>query len=146
MADPWYGKVMETADVESFLNEQAAGVLCLAKDNRAYGIPVAFAYDGNKKRALFDLGFAPESKKRSFIEASGDACLTTYAWSGPHSWQSAVLEGSLEALSDDDVDDDVEAWFYTVAKDIDVEDRGLKVQWYELRASELSGRYFDTDS
>ena len=141
MTDHWYGKSMPDDDAVDFLNERGTGVLCLASDRRAYGIPVAFAYDAENDRALFDLGFAPESKKRSFLESTDDVCLTVYEHSSPHEWRSVVVTGPLEALAEGDVDDELESWFHTVAGDIDVEEPDLELQWYELRVEELTGRY-----
>lgn len=140
MNEPWYGKRMDSDEIEQFLNEQGTGVLCFAKDRSAYGIPVAFAYDAEQQRAILDLGFAPDSKKRAFIETTDEVCLTTYQWSGPQDWKSVVMSGPFEPLADEAIDDDIQAWFYTVAKDIDIEDGGLELQWHELRAAELSGR------
>ena len=131
---------MPDDDAVEFLNERGTGVLCLAAEHRAYGIPVAFAYDSGSDRVLFDLGFAPESKKRSFIETTDDVCLTAYEHSSPHEWRSVVVTGPLEELAEDDVDEELESWFYTVAGDIDVEETDLELQWYELRVEELTGR------
>ena len=140
MTDHWYGKTMADDDVVEFLNERATGVLCLTENHSAYGVPVAFAYDDDHDRVLFDLGFAPESKKRSFIEATDEVCLTTYEHESPHEWRSVVVTGPLEELSEADVDEELESWFYTVAGDIDVEESDLELQWYELRVEEVSGR------
>lgn len=140
MSEPWYGKRMDDEEIEQFLTDQATGVLCLANDRTAYGIPVAFAYEAEGERAVLDLGFAPESKKREFIETTDEVCLTTYEWSQPHDWRSVVMSGPLEELEDDEVDDETEAWFHAVAKDIEVEERSLELRWYELRVTELSGR------
>ena len=142
MAEPWYGNRMSAAEIETFLNEQGTGVLCLANEQTAYGIPVAFAYDGDRERAILDLGFAPDSRKREFIETTDEVCLTVYEWDGPHDWQSVLLRGSFEELTEDEVDEEIEAWFHTVAKDVDVRDGPLELQWYELRAEDVSGRYF----
>lgn len=103
-------------------------------------IPVAFAYDAENERTVLDLGLAPESKKREFIETTDEVCLTTHEWSEPHDWKSVVMSGLFEELEDDEVDDETEAWFHIVAKDIEVEERSLELQWYELRITELSGR------
>ncbi len=130
---------MTADDTEAFLTEQASGVLCLADDRRAYGVPVAFAYDAGGERAVLDLGFAPGSKKREFIETTDEVCLTAYEWSATRDWKSVVMTGTLAELDDDAVDDETEAWFHTVATDIDAEERDLTLQWYELRVEELSG-------
>ncbi|WP_255191326.1 pyridoxamine 5'-phosphate oxidase family protein [Natronobeatus ordinarius] len=141
MTDHWYGKPMSEDDAVEFLNDRGTGVLCLAAERRAYGVPVAFAYDSGSDRVLFDLGFAAESKKRSFIERTDEVCLTVYEHSSPHEWRSVVVTGPLEGLAEDDVDEELESWFYTVAGDVDVEETDLELQWYELRADDVSGRY-----
>ncbi|MDG5760210.1 pyridoxamine 5'-phosphate oxidase family protein [Natronococcus sp. A-GB1] len=139
MTDTWYGHTMAADEIAEFLNEQATGVLCLSKDRRAYGIPMSFAYDADEERAIMDLGFADDSKKREFLETTDEVCLTVYEWDGPHDWTSVVLSGSFEPLSESDVDDDLEAWYYRVAKDIDVSAGDVDLEWYELQAADLSG-------
>lgn len=131
---------MAVDEIDEFLTERATGVLCLTNDRTAYGISVAFAYDAENERTVLDLGLAPESKKREFIETTDEVCLTTHEWSEPHDWKSVVMSGLFEELEDDEVDDETEAWFHIVAKDIEVEERSLELQWYELRITELSGR------
>ena len=140
MTDQWYGNTLATEAVEEFLNDQGTGVLSLTNEGRAYGIPVAFAYDADDERAVLDLGFAPESKKREFIEATEEVCLTVYEHDAPDDWTSVVLTGGLEELEDEEVSDDTEAWFASVAGDIDVDDANLDLQWYAIDAKELSGR------
>lgn len=138
MTAQWYGKSMAADEITDFLNDQATGVLSLANDRRAYGVPMSFAYDDDEQRAIMDLGFADESKKREFIETSEEVCLTVYDWNSPHDWTSVIASGSLESLDESDVDDDIEAWYYRVAKDIDVDD-DVELEWHELRVDELSG-------
>lgn len=144
-SDPWYGRTMTDDAVTDFLNERGTGVLALAEDRRAYGIPVAFAYDEANERAIFDLGFAPGSKKRSFIEATEEVCLTVYEHVDSDDWRSVVLTGPLRELSAGEVDDDVEAWFHAVAGDIDVANSELELQWYALEARERSGRFLEPE-
>ena len=139
MTDPWYGKTMGANETEEFLTEQATGVLCLSNERRAYGIPTSFAYDDADERAIMDLGFAEESKKREFIETTDEVCLTVYEWEGPHEWTSVIVTGSLERLSEEAVDDELEGWYYRVATDIDVPAGDVELEWYELRAEDVSG-------
>lgn len=141
MSDPWYGNTMAADEIEDFLNEQGTGVLSLTNEGRAYGVPVAFAYDADDERAVLDLGFAPESKKRAFIDATEEVCLTVYDHDAPDDWTSVVLTGELAELEADAVDEETEAWFYEVAGDIEVDDSDLELQWYELAAGEVSGRF-----
>lgn len=143
--EPWYGRRMTDEAVTDFLNERATGVLALADGRRAYGIPVAFAYDEAAERAIFDLGFAPDSRKRSFLEATEEVCLTVYEHADSDDWRSVVMTGPLRELSAEEVDDDLEAWFHAVAGDIDVADGDLELQWYALEAQERSGRFLEPE-
>ncbi len=139
MSNPWYGITMTPHEIEEFLNEQATGVLSLSKERRAYGIPMSFAYDPERERAVMDFGFAEESKKREFLRSTDEACLTVYEWNGPHDWKSVVMNGSLEPIDEADVDEQLEGWYQRVAKDIDVPGANVELQWYELHADELTG-------
>jgi len=139
MTDPWYGKRMGAHEITELLTEQATGVLALSNDRRAYGVPMSFAWDGDDERAVMDFGFADESKKREFVETTDEGCLTVYEWNGPTDWRSVVVTGTLARLAEADVDDDVAAWYYDVAKDIDVSGGTVELEWYELRADDVSG-------
>lgn len=139
MIDPWYGKTMGQREMTDFLTEQATGVLALSKERRAYGIPMSFAWDEETEHAIMDFGFGDESKKREFIETTDEVCLTVYEWNSPTDWRSVVVTGPLQRLDDHEVDDDVAAWYYEVAKDIDVSSGTVELEWYELQADEITG-------
>ena len=139
MTDPWYGKTMGQHEITEFLTEQATGVLALSKDGRAYGIPMSFAYDEESERAIMDFGFAEESKKREFLKTTDEVCLTVYEWNGPTDWKSVIVTGSLAQLDEDEVGDDVAAWYYDVATDIDVASSIDELAWYELQIEDVSG-------
>ena len=139
MTNPWYGKTMGQHEIEEFLNDQATGVLSLSNDGRAYGIPVSFAFDEETRRVIMDLGFAEGSKKRTFIETTNEVCLTAYDWRSPTDWRSVVVTGSLTQLDEADVDDEIQGWYYDVAKDIDIQKGNIELEWYELTADDISG-------
>lgn len=138
MSDPWYGKQMGSHEITEFLNEQATGVLSLANQGRAYGIPMSFAYDEDNERAVMDLGFAEESKKRTFLDTTDEVCLTVYEWRAPDDWTSVVVTGPFERLDRSEISDELEGWYARVAKDIDVAG-SVELEWYELRAEDVSG-------
>jgi nitroimidazol reductase NimA-like FMN-containing flavoprotein (pyridoxamine 5'-phosphate oxidase superfamily) len=125
--------------ITEFLNEQATGVLSLTNDSRAYGIPISFAYDGEDRRAIMDLGFAEDSKKREFIDATEEVCLTVYEWNGTHDWTSVVVTGTFTQVDEADIGDDIVAWYHEVATDIDVSAGNVELEWYSLRAEDVSG-------
>lgn len=139
MTDPWYGKSMGQHEITTFLTEQATGVLALSRERRAYGIPMSFAWDEESEHAIMDFGFAEGSKKREFIETTDEACLTVYEWTSPTEWRSVVVTGPLQQLDEDEVDDEVVAWYYDVAKDIDVPSGNVELEWYGLQAEVVSG-------
>lgn len=139
MTDPWYGKTMGQHEIEEFLNDQATGVLSLSNDGRAYGIPVSFAFDEEAGRVIMDLGFAEESKKRTFLETTEEVCLTVYDWRSPTEWRSVIVTGPLTLLDETDVDDDIQGWYYEVAKDIEIPKGNIELEWYELTADDISG-------
>jgi nitroimidazol reductase NimA-like FMN-containing flavoprotein (pyridoxamine 5'-phosphate oxidase superfamily) len=126
-------------EVEEFLNDQATGVLSLSNDGRAYGIPVSFAFDEEAGRVIMDLGFAAESKKRRFLETTREVCLTVYDWRSPTEWRSVIVTGPLTQLDETDVDDEIQGWYYEVAKDIEIPRGDIELEWYELRADDISG-------
>lgn len=137
--DPWYGHRMTDDEITGFLNEQATGVLSLASDARAYGIPMSFAYDEAGDRLLMDMGFAESSKKREFLESTDEATLATYDWVSPTNWASVVAIGSIARVSEADIDDETASWYQEVATDIDVAAGVEELAWYELRIDELTG-------
>lgn len=138
-ADPWYGHRMADDDTERFLNEQATGVLSLADEGQAYGVPMSFAYDAANGRLLMDMGFGDASKKRAFIEETDSACLTTYEWNDPTDWTSVIVTGSLSRLSADEVDDSTASWYQQIATDIDIAGGVAELIWYELTIEDLTG-------
>ncbi|WIV68506.1 pyridoxamine 5'-phosphate oxidase family protein [Natrialbaceae archaeon AArc-T1-2] len=144
MTDYEFGTGMTDAEIESFLRERGIGVLSLSRDGRAYAVPVSFAYDEEYHRCLLDLGFGPESKKRTFIETTEIACLTAYEWHSPSEWQSVVLTGLLRPL-EEPLDRSYETLFYEHAKEIeitvfDLPPEEIDLEWYEFVVREQSGR------
>ena len=133
---------MSDSAVEAFLRDQGTGVLSLATDNRAYGVPVSFAYLGSD-RCLLDLGFGPNSTKRTMIEATETACLTAHEWTSPVRWQSVVMFGLLEER--DALDPDEEQRFFDQAADVEISVFGaspetVELRWFDFRIEEITGR------
>ncbi len=143
-SDHAYGTSMTDDEIEAVLYEHGTATLSLSQDGEAYGIPVSYGYDGDRDRCLLDLGFGPESRKRSFIETTDRGCLTVYEWDSPTEWRSVVVQGSVRKL-DEELDDGLEELYYEHATDvaISVFDRPpetIELQWYEFAIDEFSGR------
>jgi nitroimidazol reductase NimA-like FMN-containing flavoprotein (pyridoxamine 5'-phosphate oxidase superfamily) len=92
---------MDDSEVAQLLHAQDTGVLSLAKDGDAYGIPVSFNYRQKNRRVYFRLGFAPGSQKREFLDATDHASFEVHDRTDA-GWKSVVASGSLvEATSDE---------------------------------------------
>lgn len=137
--DPWYGHRMTDDEIAAFLDEQATGVLSLASDGHAYGIPMSFAYDEAGERLLMDMGFAESSKKRRFLDSTDEATLTTYDWVTPANWTSVIATGPINRITEGDVDEELASWYQDLASDIDVAGPVEELAWFELRITEVTG-------
>lgn len=90
---------MDALAIAEFLESQRTGVLSLAMGNDGYAVPVSFAYDDAGPFVYFRLGYAPESRKRAFVEAADRVSFVVYDDTDV-GWKSVVAEGRLETLSE----------------------------------------------
>lgn len=138
------GDAMDELEIRQFLTERGLGVLGFAADGEAYTIPIAFAYDEERKRCILRFLATEDSKKREFVATTEVASLTVYEWTGPDSWRSVVARGPLQRLADDEM-----AQAAALFSDLG-EEAALKVfnepvsayeaEWYELQVTEITGR------
>ena len=91
-------QVYPTSHCVAFLKRQRVGVMALAKEGRAYAVPLFFAYDGER---LFFMSHPGE--KDAFIEACEEACFVVVQVEGEDEWISVQATGPVEkvTLSDD---------------------------------------------
>ncbi|SFR69718.1 hypothetical protein SAMN04487947_3669 [Halogeometricum rufum] len=87
---------MEESEVEERLRSEVAGVLSLADDGTAYGVPVHHYYDGES--LYFRLGDDDHSKKLSFVETTTEASFVLFGVEEPESW-SVLVAGTLRRLT-----------------------------------------------
>jgi len=92
-ADP-----LDDAAIESFLESQSVGALSLAKGSESYAVPVAFTFDPGDQDFYFRLGYAPESRKREFIDATARATFVV-ADRTEAGWKSVIARGEPEHRS-----------------------------------------------
>jgi nitroimidazol reductase NimA-like FMN-containing flavoprotein (pyridoxamine 5'-phosphate oxidase superfamily) len=109
------GIEMSADESDAVLRENGFGVLSLARDSDAYGIPISFGYDGDN---LYFVLLRPgeESKKETFIRETETASFLVYDVGGKHDWRSVIVGGRVEQVDDDEwpaVRDalDENAWF-----------------------------------
>lgn len=89
---------MTEAEVRAHLQDTLSGVLALADDDRAYAIPVAHAFDG--ERLYVRLTDDGDSEKIRFVEATEDATFVCYGETGNESW-SVLVRGGLREVEPD---------------------------------------------
>lgn len=140
------GQSMVREEATAFLEAQGHGTLCLAAENRGYGIPMSYGYDDENDRLVMELVCTDESKKRQFLQAAEEVTLTTYDHRDRETWASVVVTGTVHELPEEDVSERYAALFFNQAEDAAGELRwaDLKTfdrEWYELRIEELTGRY-----
>jgi nitroimidazol reductase NimA-like FMN-containing flavoprotein (pyridoxamine 5'-phosphate oxidase superfamily) len=99
---------MDDLKLDEFLQERGQGVLSLAREGDAYGVPVSFGYeDGTLYFVL--LRFGADSEKIDFAEATRTATFSTFEFDDEYHWRSVVARGPLESVPAEDRDavDDV---------------------------------------
>lgn len=91
-----YTTGMDDATVEERLGAAESGVLSLADGDDAYGIPLAYHWDG--ERFVFRLGDHPDSEKMAFVESTDRATFLVYDYSAPEDSWSVLATGRLREL------------------------------------------------
>jgi nitroimidazol reductase NimA-like FMN-containing flavoprotein (pyridoxamine 5'-phosphate oxidase superfamily) len=140
-----YGVAMTDDEVGSFLARQGHGVLSFGGEV-PYGLPVSFGYDEANDRCVFQLLFAEDSKKASYLAGPTRVTLVSYEWDGVDEWRSVIVDGELspiEAETAAAIDAaDVFAEHATVVglSVFDHPATELESEWYELAIVEKSGR------
>lgn len=140
--DETEGFEMEEGEIEAFLGEQGVGVLSLARDDEAYGVPISFGYDGEDRLYFVFLGIGERSRKREFAEATERASFVAYEVESKHAWMSAVAGGRVREVADDEwetleasIEDN--AWYPSLFSE---SDPMQGIQGWVLEIEELTGR------
>lgn len=135
------GIEMTGAEIDQYLSEQGHGILALADDGDAYGVPVSFGYDGDFLYTSL-LKFGDVSQKIEYLEETDTACLTTYHVSTRFDWKSVVVRGEYREVDEDDEAYvgsvlDENAWFPTI---FPPSDPMTDVRHVALVPEEMTGR------
>lgn len=88
--------------IDERLRETETGVLSLADGGDAYGLPLAFHWDGES--FVFRLGDHPESEKMAFLEATAEATFVVYRYATPEDSWSIMARGQLRELPADEAE------------------------------------------
>lgn len=141
---------MVSEEAETVLAAHGHGVLALARDDEAYGVPVSYGYDDAEDRVVFQFFYDRESKKRAFVEAGGTVTLTVTDWASPSDWRSVIVTGELQHVPDSEVSDRLAAVFFEQAEHAAPEARrsaraSLTREWYQLSTDDVTGRVSTTE-
>jgi nitroimidazol reductase NimA-like FMN-containing flavoprotein (pyridoxamine 5'-phosphate oxidase superfamily) len=98
--DPLAANRMADEEVDVVLERAGVGVLSLARDAEAYGVPVSFGFDGADRVYFVFVGFGPGSRKEAFAEATRRASFAVYEVSDVDDWRSVLVEGPIERTTD----------------------------------------------
>ncbi len=82
--------------IDERLQAAETGVLSLADGGDAYGIPLAYHWDGES--FVFRLGAHPESEKMAFIETTDRASFLVYHYEPPDESWSVMATGELRPV------------------------------------------------
>ncbi|MFD1647863.1 pyridoxamine 5'-phosphate oxidase family protein [Haloarchaeobius litoreus] len=102
-----YTHGMDDEEITERLRAKGTGVLSLADDGDAYGIPLAHYYDGED--LYFRLGMTEDSRKRELLDGGGIVSYVVYGAEETEdprsidSW-SIVAEGTLTRIPESDHD------------------------------------------
>lgn len=132
---------MDEETVEAYLDDHQFGVLSLAKDSEAYGIPVAYhRWDGS---LLLRLGEHEGSKKVAFIESTDTACFVIYGADPPEESWSILITGTIEPLPDEEaaaLDEAILNRLFVPLRVFDEPIDDLETGLYRLTMDEITGR------
>lgn len=132
---------LDRATVEARLRAAETGVLALSEGEDAYGVPLAFFYDGGDA-LLFRLGRDDDSEKIEAIDATGRACFVVYDYTSPAESWSILVRGTLEVVPGGDprYDDAEINRHFPHLRVFDEALDDVEVVLYELRMDEVTGR------
>jgi hypothetical protein len=146
MSDSERGAVtMDDREIDRFLGDGGVGVLSLARDDDAYALPVSYGYDDGERAVYLRLAFAPDSEKRSYVDAGGRVALVVQR-EGPTGWQSVVARGRLHSAGETEaaLDSSVAAAIRRVnipfVAVYDRPARDLEFSLYRLEPDTMTGR------
>lgn len=100
-------KEMREADCRAFLGAHRVGVMSLAHDGDAYGLPLFYAYDGY---ALF-FNSRP-GEKDEFLQHTGEGCFVVVEVKSDDDWTSVEARGPVKKV---DTNSDADRAFKAIA-------------------------------
>jgi hypothetical protein len=132
---------MTDGEVNELLSRVGVGVLSLARDGEAYGVPVSFGFDGEETLYFVFVGYGAESRKEAFAAETARASFTAFEVTDRDRWRSVVVGGRLESVDREEWTSATEAieanaWYPSLFRTADPTG-GLEI--WALRIDERSG-------
>jgi len=135
-----YGLVeMTDPEIANFLASQRVGVLALPEADAPYLFPISYGFDGEDS-LYFTYVSGSSSRKQRATDAAETASFLVFAVDTMYSWESVLLTGRLEPVSES-AWDEVEALLADVWTPELFESASLSgdVELYEFRIEDRSG-------
>lgn len=95
---------MSKEERDAFLLDHGVGVLSLARGDDSYAVPVSYGYEADDERLCVMLGYAPESRKRRWIEETEIATFVVHEIDDDGEAESVVVRGGLVEVEEDEMD------------------------------------------
>lgn len=94
---------LDDDEIAAFLDAQSLGVLGLPFDEAPYLIPLSYAFDGDAS-LYFTYVLGGDSRKERLTDAAERAQFLVYTADTMFSWESVLLEGTIEKVPPDEWD------------------------------------------
>ncbi len=95
---------MDADEITGFIGRNSTGVLALPDSDVPYLVPMGYSYDGDD--SLYFTYFVGDwSRKKERTEQYGRARFLVYDADSMFNWESVSLVGSLNEVSEEEVDD-----------------------------------------
>lgn len=98
--EQWIGGEMEESKLEDMLDSVGWGILCLAKDDHPYSIPISFGYTGDNIYFAF-IRSSPTDTKFEYIQDDNPARLLVTDVNSRLDWQTASVSGTVSSVARD---------------------------------------------
>ncbi|MFT4885782.1 MAG: nitroimidazol reductase NimA-like FMN-containing flavoprotein [Natronomonas sp.] len=92
------GEPIADSTMETLLREQGFGVLSLAREGMAYGIPISAGYDDGRLYFVF-FGFgAASSRKLEMVQHTETGSFLVHEITSPDDWWSVIAQGAIRLV------------------------------------------------
>lgn len=130
---------MTDEEIRNFLSNQNTGVLGLPDDAGPYMLPMSFGFDGESS-IYFSFVLGSSSRKEDLSDRAESARFLVYQATSPFNWQSVMLDGRIDVVTDaewDELKEDISVVWRPELFERAEPTRGAKV--YEFQIEDWNG-------